>query len=96
MFDEVKKLLVGLVKAAESALPGSSGKEKKAWCVDKAITLVEMGDNFIPLIGAWMDLPVVDGFERYIVGLGVEWAWTGLSLPEDAQPLEASAPAFAG
>lgn len=79
---QVWALLEGLVKAAADQLPGKSGKEKKAWCVEKALTLVEMGDNFIPLLGQWADLPVVDSFERYLVGLGIERAWTALQLPE--------------
>lgn len=78
---QVWALLEGLVKSAADALPGATGKEKKAWCVEKAVALVEMGDNFIPILGQWADLPVVDSFERYLIGLGIERAWTALQLP---------------
>lgn len=78
---QVRDLLIGLVKAAEEAVPGTDGKAKKQWCIDQAVKLVEMGDNFIPVLGQWADLPAVDGFERYIIGLGIEWAWTTLKLP---------------
>ena len=79
---KVWELLEGLVKAAVTALPGATGKEKKAWCIDQAVILVEMGDNWIPVLGKWADLPVVDQFERYLIGLGIERAWTALQLPE--------------
>ena len=80
--EKVRELLKGLVKAAAEQMPGASGKEKKAWCTTKALALVEMGDNFIPVLGQWADLPVIDGFEAYLVGLGIEWAWTALQLGE--------------
>ena len=79
---KVWELLEGLVKAAVTVLPGATGKEKKAWCVAQAVTLVEMGDNFIPVLGQWADLPVVDKFEEYLISLGIERAWTALQFPE--------------
>ena len=80
---KVWELLEGLVKSAADALPGATGKEKKAWATEKAIALVEMADDFIPVLGKWADLPVIDGFERYLISLGIERAWTALQLPEN-------------
>jgi hypothetical protein len=79
--EQIKQTLIVLVKTAETAIPGASGKEKKAWCIDQVVKGVELGDNYIPIIGAWMDLPVIDGFERWLIGLAVEWAYTSLQLP---------------
>lgn len=80
--NKVWDMLEKLVKQAATLMPGSTGKEKKAWCIEKATALVEMGDNFLPIIGAWADLPCVDEFESYLIGLAVERAWTKLQLPE--------------
>lgn len=77
---QIWELLKTLVKQAESALPGATGKEKKAWCVEKAVALVEQYDQLLPLIGQWADLPVVDSAQRYLIGLAVERAWTELEL----------------
>ena len=75
-------MLEGLVKAAEKALPGATGKEKKAWATEKALALVEMGDDYLPILGAWADLPIINTLEAYLVGLGIERAWTLLKLSE--------------
>lgn len=80
--DQIWELLKVLVKQAESALPGSTGKEKKAWCIEKAVALVEEYDQMIPLLGGWADLPIVDQFQRYLLGLAIERAWTALELGE--------------
>jgi hypothetical protein len=34
-------------------------------------------------IAGWANLPLVNGFERWIIGLGVERAWTELQLPNE-------------
>ena len=78
----VWSLLRGLVSAAELVIPGASGKEKKAWCIDQVLKLVNAGEVMLG-IGAFMNLPIVDSFERYIIGLGVERAWVELKLPVD-------------
>lgn len=77
---QIWTLLQNLVRDAESALPGATGKEKKAWCVEKAVALVEQYDQLIPVLGQWADLPLVDQAERYLIGLGIERAWTELKL----------------
>jgi hypothetical protein len=93
----VKELLKGLVIEVEKHIPGATGQEKEDWVVTMALSLVEMGDGFIPVIGKWMDLPVVDGVEKYIIQLGVRWAYaavkTGLGVdPVVQQQLAAQLP----
>lgn len=56
--------------------------EKRAWVEEKVLALVELGDNFIPVIGAWADLPAVDGLEKYLVRIAIERAYAALKLPE--------------
>ncbi len=75
-------LLKGLSQQADKILPGATGKEKKAWCVDKVLEFT----NYLEVlmgIGGWANLAIVDGFERFIIGLGVERAWTELQLPDE-------------
>lgn len=56
--------------------------EKRTWVEKHVLELVEKGDNFIPVIGAWADLPVVDGFEKYLVRIAVERVYASLKLAE--------------
>jgi hypothetical protein len=79
---KIWELLKGLCKNADDLIPGATGKEKKAWVIDKVLELVNIGEMLIG-IGAWANLPIVDGFEKFIIGLGVERAWTELQLPQD-------------
>jgi hypothetical protein len=83
----IKELLKGLVVEVEKHIPGATGAEKEAWCVQMALNLVEMGDGFIPVIGKWMDLPVVDGVERYLVQLGVRWAYAAIKTGVGIDPV---------
>lgn len=77
---QIWEALKDLVKQAETLMPGATGKEKKAWVVEQAVTLVERYDQMLPLIGKWADLPPVDAAQRYLIGLAVERAWTELQL----------------
>ena len=79
---KIWELLKGLCAQADQLIPGATGKEKKAWCIDKVADLVDAGEIMIGIAG-WANLPLVNGFERWIIGLGVERAWTELQLPND-------------
>ena len=72
--------LLEFAKVAEAAIPGMTGPEKKAWCVEEAMKLLENGETIIPLLAAWADLPIVENGERYLLGLAVERAWVVLQL----------------
>lgn len=75
-------LLKEFVKQAETQIPGSTGKQKKAWCIERTLELVNAGEVMLG-IASWANLPFVDGFEKWIIGLGVERAWVELQLPQD-------------
>ena len=72
--------LKALCKKADELIPGTTGKEKKQWCIDKALQFLNITEMLIG-IGAWANLAIVDGFERFLLGLGVERAWVELQLP---------------
>lgn len=76
------EMLKKLVKQADQLMPGKTGKEKKQWCIEHAVLLVEQYDQMLPMIGGWADLPIVDEFERYLIGLAVERCWTELELTQ--------------
>ena len=75
-------IVKALIVEANQAIPGATGPEKREWVINKLITGVESVDNLIPVIGAWADLPVVDGFEKYLVRVAVERCYAELKLPE--------------
>ncbi|AWN22228.1 hypothetical protein DKM44_02405 [Deinococcus irradiatisoli] len=64
-----------LVKAAEEKFPGQTGAEKKAWCVQQAITVLEAFDDRIPVLGKYLDLELADWLEAWAVGMLIEYAW---------------------
>ena len=78
----VWNILKELIEEANRAVPGASGIEKRAWVVDKVLNGIEAVDHLLPVIGAWADLPVVNGFEKYLVRIAVERCYAELKLPE--------------
>lgn len=82
---KIWELIVGLVKHAYKALPGLTGKERKEKVIEWVKHMVNMGEALIAPLAAWANTAIVDGFEGFIIGLGVEWAWTQLQLPKDDQ-----------
>lgn len=74
--------LQALVKRADDLMPGADGKAKKAWAVEQAVTLVERFDHMLPVLGKWADIAPVDAAERYLLGLGIEAAWTRLQIDQ--------------
>lgn len=77
---EIWEVLKKLVQQADQLMPGKTGKEKKAWCIEHAVLIVEQYDHMIPLLGQWADIPAVDAAQRYLIGLGIERCWTELEL----------------
>ena len=76
----------GLKKAAKEAarlanqlLPGATGAEKAAaekWL----LAAVEEYDNKIPVLGQFMDLPLIDRLEAAAVRAAVAWGYSALEL----------------
>jgi hypothetical protein len=52
------------VQAAEDAIPGASGYEKRRWCGEKILKAVEDVDHLIPVIGPMFDTPLADLIEK--------------------------------
>lgn len=67
-----------LIAAAESALPGGTPDEKKAWVKATGRVLIEQFDNKIPVLGAFADLPPVDLVESWAWNIAVDWVWAQL------------------
>lgn len=55
------------VAHAWNALPGVDGPEREAFALDLAMPRIEAVDHALPVIGRYMDLPVVDWAEREAV-----------------------------
>lgn len=73
--DGLRTLAKAVVLLAEKRLPGKTGPEKQAWCIDKVTVLTEDFDNKLPVIGAFMDIPLIDCLERWAIKQLIEWAW---------------------
>ncbi|AWN23991.1 hypothetical protein DKM44_12755 [Deinococcus irradiatisoli] len=64
-----------LVKAAEEKMVGATSADKKAWCVQQAVTVLEAFDDRIPVLGKYLDLELADWLEAWAVGMLIEYAW---------------------
>lgn len=72
-----------LVQAANNALPGANGADKKTWVKTQILSALESVDHLIPVLGAWMDLPLFDTLQQQAVdfavdkalGAVIEWAY---------------------
>lgn len=67
MWEMVKGLAAQVVGSVFATLPGNSQKEKEDAAVQWVIDRVESVDQLLPAIGHYMDLPVVDAVERFVI-----------------------------
>ncbi|HEX2864003.1 MAG TPA: hypothetical protein VHN99_05510, partial [Deinococcales bacterium] len=72
--NKIWEVLKGLCKEAETVIPGKTGKDKEAWCVDRVCEFTDWAEYMLG-IAAWANLPVFNGAERWIISLGVKRAF---------------------
>ena len=82
---EIFTLVKGLIVEANKQIPGATGPEKRAWVSERLVALVEFVDHMLPLVGKYLDLPVVDNFERYLINVLIERCYAELKLDEAVQ-----------
>lgn len=74
--DKLEKLTKETIKESWiDNVPGNTEKEKKEWCIKKLNLLLETFDNFIPVIGAFLDNPFVDDLQSDAIRLLVDKFW---------------------
>jgi hypothetical protein len=73
--DKLHELTKETVESATTYVPGRSELEKKEWCVKRLSQVLETFDNYIPVIGIFLDNPIADDFEEQMVRLLVDWGW---------------------
>ncbi|WP_034340101.1 hypothetical protein [Deinococcus misasensis] len=71
-------------KAKESGVE-LLGEDKKKIACDFLTEKLEMLDDKIPVLGAFLDFPIVDRLQRWAVEQAVEWAWGRLEALKGAQ-----------
>lgn len=76
----LKKAAKLAAHAANLALPGASGEEKAASAEKWLLAAVEEYDNKIPVLGMFMDLPIIDRLEAAAVRSAVAWGYSALVL----------------
>ena len=76
----LKKAAKEAAKLANQLLPGASGVEKAAFAEKWLLAAVEEYDNRIPVLGAFMDLPLIDRLEAAAVRAAVAWGYSALEL----------------
>jgi hypothetical protein len=67
VLEMVKDLALQVVKSEFDKLPGNTPKEKEDAAVSWIIDRVESVDQLIPVIGQYLDLPIVDVVERWAI-----------------------------
>ncbi|MFC5846754.1 hypothetical protein [Deinococcus petrolearius] len=76
----LKKAAKEAAKLANQLLPSASGTEKAAWAEKWLLAAVEEYDNKIPVLGQFMDLPLIDRLEAAAVRAAVAWGYSALEL----------------
>jgi len=74
-FEQIEEIAMEAISTCHTFVPGKSEKDKKEWCEQRIISALEAFDNFIPVIGAFLDNPIVDNIEAHAISMLVEWAW---------------------
>lgn len=73
--EAIQETLKDVMEKVELFVPGKTQKEKKSWCAKRIRDFLEMFDNYIPIVGMFLDNPIVDDLETQAVNLLVDWAW---------------------
>ena len=74
-FDKLEEMTKEIIVTCHDIVPGHTEEEKKRWCIFRLKTVLEFFDNYIPIIGAFLDTPIVDDIEGQAVSLLVDWVW---------------------
>jgi hypothetical protein len=69
-------------------IPGDCTYSKKEWCVKRLTQVLETFDNYIPVVGMFLDNPIVDDLEEQGVRLLVDWAWNQYIDKDPPEPKE--------
>lgn len=86
--EEIVESAKDIIQKSKILLPGKTEKDKKNWCIKKLTEAFEVFDNYIPIIGAFLDIPFVDDLEKQAVSLLVDWAWENFVEETDHQDKE--------
>lgn len=73
--DELYGMIKTTIHDATDIVVGDTEKEKKAWCVRRLYKLLESFDNFIPVVGMYLDNPIADDLEEKAIEILVDWGW---------------------
>lgn len=73
--DELYGMIKTTIHDATDIVVGDTEKEKKAWCVRRLYKLLESFDNFIPVVGMYLDNPIADDLEEKAIKILVDWGW---------------------
>lgn len=80
---DIKKILFSSIRTAEKIAPNALGFDKRKLATTYILGVVEGVDNLLPSIGAFMDLPVVDGMQHKVIEAAVEWGFAYLTIKKD-------------
>lgn len=72
----IKEQAFEAIRLCHIMMPGKTDEEKKLWCEGRLSALLESVDDLIPVIGKFMDSPIVDAIEAKAIKLLVDWAWS--------------------
>lgn len=64
-----------VIESTFNAVVGKTEQEQKNWCVQELTTMLEVYDNYIPVVGAFLDNPLSDAMEKELISLLVDWGW---------------------
>jgi hypothetical protein len=71
----IHQMTKSVIENTFDAIAGKTEQEQKEWCVKELTTMLEVYDNYIPVVGAFLDNPLSDAIEKELVSILVDWGW---------------------
>lgn len=66
---------VTILESLQTYIPGGDTVSRKRWCIKQLTQILETFDNHIPVIGGYMDNPIVDDLQATAIENLVERLW---------------------
>lgn len=64
-----------VLEGASDIFLGRTVAQKKEWCVKRLTEVLEMFDNYLPVIGIFLDNPIADDIQKKGVEMLIDWGW---------------------
>ena len=73
--ESLQEMAINFVRQSMDVIPGGTDNDKKKLISTMLTSELEVIDNFVPVIGSFLDLPIINDMESVAISYLVDWAW---------------------